>query len=307
MKYLNNFILFFSFLFFCHLAQAEMINKIVAKVNHEIITQDDLENYRAIKKKSGAKNLSNQILLDELIDELILQREVEKSEIEVPDDQITKIVEGEIARSGKSTTKFQKDLQDDGITLDQYRQRIKSKIQRDRFIQETIYPKVNILDYDAEEYFNRNPYEFMGFEKVRFYEILLTRETMPEDRNPLEFATEISDKLRRNYSARNLAKKYSKGAFSSQGGDSKLIPTSQLREDILNSLYKLKKGEVSDPIPTKVGILILKLIDHRGERIRKFDSVKNEVKQKLFQVKVKEELDDYLTRARSKHYVEILI
>lgn len=288
-------------------ASAEVINKIIAKVNHEVITEEDLNEFKKLKESATRKTFPKKLLLDELIDTLILEREVERSDINITEEEVTQAISNQVAQEKTTIVKLEKKLQKEGKTLNQYRNEININLKKQRFLQEIIYPKVRILDYDTTDYYQNNPSEFLGYEYVRFYEILLTRQTLPPGKNPLQFASGIRNRLVKGESIRKLAKKYSQGAFASQGGDSKMIQITSLRPEIANIIYQLKKGQVSRPIPTENGIFIIKLLDFKGKTLRNYEDVKNDIRQILFEKRVDDELQEYLLQVRPRHYVEIMI
>ena len=75
-----------------------------------------------------------------------------------------------------------------------------------------------------------------------------------------------------------LAEKYSDpGETAYKGGDIGTGPVKRLVEPVRDALAKLKPGEISDPVESKFGVHVLKLIEHKPATVRPFEAVKDQV------------------------------
>ena len=87
----------------------------------------------------------------------------------------------------------------------------------------------------------------------------------------------------------DLAKKYSMEQQSAQnGGDLGFILEDNITKEISDSLINLKKEEISEPIKTKLGWHIVKLIDFRDAKYLSFEESKENIKEQLIQNKINE-------------------
>lgn len=86
-----------------------------------------------------------------------------------------------------------------------------------------------------------------------------------------------------------LAKKYSMEQQSAQnGGDLGFILEDNITKEISDALINLKKEEISEPIKTKLGWHIVKLIDLRDAKYLSFEESKENIKEQLIQNKINE-------------------
>lgn len=87
----------------------------------------------------------------------------------------------------------------------------------------------------------------------------------------------------------DLAKKYSMEQQSAQnGGDLGFILEDNITKEISDSLINLKKEEISEPIKTKLGWHVVKLIDLRDAKYLSFEESKENIKEQLIQNKINE-------------------
>lgn len=86
-----------------------------------------------------------------------------------------------------------------------------------------------------------------------------------------------------------LAKKYSlEQQSASNGGELGFVLEDNINKEIVDQLINLKKDEVSQPIQTKLGWHIVKLIDYRDAKTLSFEESKDRIKDQLIQNKINE-------------------
>jgi peptidyl-prolyl cis-trans isomerase SurA len=92
------------------------------------------------------------------------------------DAAIERIKQRQPAHTGRSSGK----LEEDGLTYERYRQRIKSQIERAQLIDHEVKSKIIISDADISRYYEQNAASFEGEEKVHLASIFLMRKN-PND------------------------------------------------------------------------------------------------------------------------------
>jgi len=196
-------------------------------------------------------------------------------------------------------------LAKEGISYLEYRKTVQKELGKNQFLQKVIYPRIRITDYDLEDYYKKNPKQFVGYEQIRFFEILLTAESA-QGRSVIDLMEQVLAQAKKGENFQALARKYSKGAFVNKDGDSGLVNASSLRPELLNLLYSLKPGEISPPMPVpNGGIFIFKLVEAKNPFTRPLKDIKEPIRQKLIDQRVSDELENYLMEARGRHYIEI--
>ncbi|MEP7235309.1 MAG: peptidylprolyl isomerase [Ignavibacteriota bacterium] len=92
----------------------------------------------------------------------------------------------------------------------------------------------------------------------------------PQQKDKMKaFARTIVDSLRHGSDFTVFAARYSQHSTAKSGGDlGGPFPRGTFLPDFEAAAFKLRPGEVSDPVETDQGIHIIKLIDRKGEEIR---------------------------------------
>ena len=72
-----------------------------------------------------------------------------------------------------------------------------------------------------------------------------------------------------------------------------------------DATFSLKSGEFTEPIRTKQGYVILKVIQHVPGGVPQFKDVEQDVEQSFYESRMMPAMRDYLTKMREDAYVEI--
>ena len=304
-------------LFFSTLAQAEVIDRIIAKVGSDVITLSDVaqaigekrayffEQYGPVK---GAEKFNEfkANALEELIQQKILANEVKNEGIQVTDSEVDQEFQNRLNQFHMTQQELLAQLNKQGLSILTFKKNLREEIEKQRFIQKKIVPKINISDYDLQQEYDKHPEKYQTFSKFRFIEVVLTQDKFANADEMQKTAKLIESKLKSNQSASELIKKYSSGAFATNGGDSGLIEASSLRGEIQGVLSKLNIGQTSPIFPSEEGTFIFKLLGKSDPKPLPYAQVANQIRANYGDKLVNDELKKYLMAARDQLYVEIL-
>ena len=278
----------FVFLFYAtNLVALE--NKIIVKVNNEIITSIDIENEANYLKtlnsqvknldKKRLTNIAKNSLIREKIKIIAILDVIE--EINVDDKYIDGIVKSSYEKNGFNTLdQYKNYLKNNGLKIEY----IKNKISIEAIWNEIIYKKFNSkIVIDKKKIINEiknNPDIKMLLSEILF---------RIENKNKLEKKyNEIKNDIQ-NEGFENAALIHSTSDSASSGGKIGWIDKNSLNKIVNNALSNLKIGEYSEPILTAGGFLILKIND-----IKKNVFDKKNIEKKvntLIQVKTNQQLN----------------
>ena len=242
-------------------------NKIIYKVNNEIITTFDLikeSNYLAILN-SNLKMLSEEENL-KLASESIIKEKIKKNELEkyfslgenLDDPVIGIILENLYRDMGiDSEEQFNRYLKNSSISIDW----VKRKIEIENLWNNLIYKKYknqilideNRIRKELERDIAKQPKQ----KKIFLAEILIKITKKEEQQNLIKEVTESIKEI----GFENTANIYSVSQTSNKGGRIGWIGESSLSTLIAKQVANLKKDEITQPIKLTNGFLILKIID----------------------------------------------
>jgi peptidyl-prolyl cis-trans isomerase SurA len=102
-----------------------------------------------------------------------------------------------------------------------------------------------------------------------------------------------------------VAKQVSEDPLAADGGDLGEIEPSKLLPEFEGPLTKMKEGEISEPIRTKVGVHLLKLEKRITEAFQPESEVAAEIKEKLYNEALDERYRRWIVEdIQQHHYIE---
>ncbi|MCF8463023.1 MAG: peptidylprolyl isomerase [Rickettsiaceae bacterium] len=156
------------------------------------------------------------------------------------------------------------------------------------------YLKDKIKEEDVKKYYDDYSAKVKNSFDLKLSYILVKTEAK---------ANEIKDSLSKGQKFADLAKKFSEDKSSkAKGGDLGFLSIETMaRLGLVEGVYNLKKGEVSNPISTEAGWSIVKVEDKRTTKIPSYEQAKDEIQRMLIQQLQMQ----YLQNLRSNAKIEI--
>jgi len=179
---------------------------------------------------------------------------------EVVQDRINQIIS---QKAGGDRDRFEKTLSAAGMTMDEFEEKVRKDIAVEAIIQEKVRRPVRIPPSVVREYYEKHRNEFVLPRKVRLQMILLKNDGKWKGRVQ-EVLDHIQDALRRGKPFGKLAQKYSDHPTASSGGDLGWVKEGQLRADFAKAIKGLAPGQVSQPLKTSDGVVLLFVAETQG-------------------------------------------
>jgi parvulin-like peptidyl-prolyl isomerase len=255
------------------LAKGEVVDRIIAKVNSDVITLSELEDISR-QSEIDLNDSTRELVLNKLIDRILLVQAARKSKIEIPDSYINLQVEKEMQRI-KSNFKKTEDytawlakqqLTEDAIRI-MMRDRISNELLINRFLRKSAPP---VTDDDIRKYTHNNPEEAAKQETVHLKQIFFE---VPEDATADEKeaihqkALQCQRELKMGASFDALVEQFSDdSAGKEEKGDLGFIHHGEVMPEIEKLAFSLKEGEYSDPILTERGYHIILVLEKASIR-----------------------------------------
>ena len=268
-------------------------NSIKIKINEEIITSIDIKK-EIIYLKLINRNFYNiddekslEIAKNSLIKEKIKIIELNKNfkELKLDDTYIDKIIENTFLRLGfSSLEEFDKLLAQNKLSLRDIEQKISIETLWNELIFYKFSSKINIdEDKIKTELVKKNDKFNLTYQ---LSEILFEVDKLSN----VEQKLELIKKTIKKQGFENAALTFSISGTANSGGKLGQIEFNALNNNIKNSIKNLKIGEISEPIFTPNGFLILKIEDIK--KIENTNNIENELK-KIIEQKKNQQLNQY--------------
>jgi len=269
---MKNIIIFILFLIISNNANA-IENKIIIKIENEIITTIDIENEKNYLKtlnpniKDLENNRLNLISKNSLIREKIKENEILKyvENIKLDEEFLNRLIAERYSRLNLSNkSQFLSYLENRKINIDTIEKKISIEALWNQLIYQKFYKNIKIdntkLKQQIKKEINKKEKNFL------LSEILFKIDNKENlDKKYLEILQFVNEE-----SFESAALTFSISDSSSLGGKLGWIKESSLNKVINEELVNLKKGDVTKPIFTPNGYLVLK-IDNIEFLKQKFD------------------------------------
>lgn len=297
------------------LVAPEVVNRVVATIDGEPVTLFELRTFAdQMRQRAGAGGdvpADDRAMLDELVLEKLLHKQIQEQGVAATDQQIDAYIMSIKERNKLDDAQLKQALAQQGLTWEAYRNQVRADIERAALINKEIRNKVNVSPEEIERYYKEHLDQYGMPEKahVRLISVLLPSGASPEQKAALRAEAE---KVRKEAAGGKdfaaLAKEHSQGPGADQGGDLGEIERGKMQAEFEKAAFALKPGEVSDVIETESGYHILKVEQRSGEAHQPLAEVSGDIKEKLYRENMEERYDRWLKQdLRAKYHVEILL
>ncbi|HIC92489.1 MAG TPA: peptidylprolyl isomerase [Syntrophaceae bacterium] len=288
----------------------------VAVVNGSVITRADFDMEMSHVQRrlfSMGTPLSNSQLseikkevLENLIDRELLYQESQKKGIKVDKAAINEqlmILKKRFA----SEAEFKNALSRMNLSEAAIKSQFKRRMAIQQLIDNQFAQKVTVSDKETKAYYDSHPDSFKQPEQVRARHILIKVDPQADEsqkakaRKKLE---KIQLKLQKGEDFAALAKEFSQGSTSAQGGDVGYFSRGQVVRPFEEAAFALRPGEVSDIVETRFGYHLIKVIDKRPQTTIAYEDIKDRLEEYLKQEKVQKEVSLYVEKLKEKAKVE---
>jgi peptidyl-prolyl cis-trans isomerase SurA len=295
------------------LGGAKIIERIIARVNNEIITQHRYEDEQAqlrsrlAEQYSGA-DLDAQVrdqsknLLRDLIDESLMVQKAKDEDLNVETDVVKQLDEIRKKNNLGTLEDLETEIEKQGMNYEDFKDNIRRNLLMREVMEREVGSRIQISQADVRKFYDDHKNEFKSPGMVRLGQILVsTEKRKPEEAE--KRANEALAELKAGQKFAEVAKKYSEGASADQGGDLGMMKEATLAPDIATAVGKLDVNEFSNPVQTKYGYVILKVLERYSPGIPKFEEVRQRVEENLYNQKMEPRLREYLTQLRKDSYI----
>lgn len=147
--------------------------------------------------------------------------------------------------------------------------------------------KVKVSDQQIRDYYEERMSAFKEEKQVKVRHILfkLAQDASEgEEKKVRERALSVLKKARDGEDFANLAKAYSEDPSKEQGGDLGYFSSGEMVKPFEDTAFKMKKGEISDPVRTPFGYHIIKVEEIKEARAKSLEDVREQIAKLLNQM-----------------------
>jgi peptidyl-prolyl cis-trans isomerase SurA len=303
------------------MARAELVDKVAAVVNRDIIALSEVQQRaapelaRLVAERDPRRRTEQreQILkqaLDTLIAEKLVEAEVRELGLTSSASEVDEAM-ADVQRQNGITdpAQFEQLLAREGFTLKSYKEFLGKQIARGKLMQMKVAAKIKVSEEDLKAAYAQHAKDEGQDVEVHARHILVavpesaTPEQVEEARKRAEAITKEARRPGMDFAA--LARARSEGPSREDGGDLGFFRRGTMVPEFDKAAFTLKQGEVSEPIRTSFGWHVLKVEERRAVGVAPYEEMRPKLELQLRQQKTEKFVDQYIQELKKKAVIEV--
>jgi len=313
--------------------KAQIIERVLVKVNGDIFTQTELEERQtaAIRARMGVDlkpdmvnnndelkkavdEVTPQLLVD-AIDELLLMQMGKEKGYHLSDDQFKSWLDNlRKEQNLQDDAKFAQALKQEGMSIDELRKNVEKQFMVGQVQREEVGSKLSITEEEARQYYLAHREAFATPATVTLREILIEVPPTTQGGQSMMSVAKEDEAEKRAAAVRariaagedfgKVAAEVSAAASKANGGLIGPINLAEVSPALQQTLEKMKPGDMTPLIRATKGFQILKLETLKPSAIPPFDSVRDIVADKVHDARQQTEVRKFMSRVRGQAIIE---
>jgi len=314
-------------------AHAQIIERVLVKVNGDIFTQTELEERQtaAIRARMGTDfkpemlndnaelkkavdAVTPQLLVD-AIDELLLLQMGKEKGYHLSDEQFQAWLDNlRKEQNLGDEQKFQAALKQEGMTIDDLRKNVERQFLVGQVQRDEVGSKLTITEEEARQYYLTHKQQFAEAATVTLREILIEVPTSTQggqagvnvakqDEAEAQAAA-LRTRLLAGEDFAKLAAEVSASPSKANGGLIGPINVAEVSASLQQVISKMKPGDITEPLRTNKGVQILKLETLKPASVPPFESVRDLVADRVHDARQQTEVRKFMARVRGQALIE---
>ena len=296
-----------------------MVNGIAARVNDAIITFQQIEaevdeperllrsqirNQPEVLKQRITKlrNDTVELLIERL---LILDDFNTNPNYKLPESVVEEVIRRRIRDRFGDRARMIKTLEQQGLKLETFRQRVKDQIIVDAMEFKNIGSGVVISPYKIETEYEQHLDDMKVDDEVKLRMIFLANKTDRDAQATKKKAEEILSRIKGGAAFAEESSTNSDDAYRAEGGLRPAEDRKTLREDLAKVAFSLKPGDLSDVIELPEGCYIMKVEEFHPAHTKALNEVRGEIEKKLEGEQRQRLRKQWIERLKAKAFIRL--
>lgn len=299
-------------------SRAEIVERIVAVVNNEIVLLSD---FKALQTKMKTPALIDEALLsdksletlakdhkvqlDYLINEKIMESEIKRLNHTVTMERVDQEIRDMAKKNNVSVNDILAAFKAQGISPAEYQAFLKEKIEKQALIEAEVVSKLRISDDDAlSEYLKKNPENKSTVNEFSIAHIFFNPKKGGSEA-AYQRAEGVLQRLRAGENFETLAEQKSEDPNFTAGGLLGTFKSGEFLKEIEDSIQNMSAGQTSGIVKSRLGYHIVKLLGKKLTADPKFEREKEKIKAVLFEQNFKRQMKNWLSSKREEAFIRI--
>ena len=297
-------------------ASADTVERIVAKVNGQIVTLTELDEEveTALQQLGPAQSEEEQRrrveelprrILDTVIDSMLVMQVAEDRGLRVPsrffEEWKQNIMSG---MNVEDEAEFERQVKLQGGTVEGLKKRFEEGVLLQEVRRMEVDSKVTVSEPEIEERYRLNIQDYTQPPRMRLREIVVRF----DDTNEVDQgrkARRLLQDVRQGADFAEVARMHSESGSRDAGGDLGFFNEGELTEALAAAAFELGPGEVSEIIRLPTAFYIIRVEEKEEATTKLLEEVRNEVADGIYQEKMSEQMDRFVKQLRERAIIEI--
>ena len=299
------------------LSAKEVVDKVVVTVNSEVILMSDIKKLQARVARPGA--IDESLLLGEKLDTLknnraaqlqflirekLIAAEIKRQGLSIGNERVETEINVMAKRGQMNKPEFTTYLSKQGFSMEDYKDVLRNKLERQSFFESEIVSKLRITDEDAYgEYQTKNPNYAPNVNEFTIGQIFFDpRKGTPEA--ALARAKSAVEKLKGGEAFEVIANRESEDGSASKDGVLGTFKTGEFNPEIERAVSGLAVNDYTDVVRSKQGFHIFKLLSKKTTVDPQFLKYKESIKASLIEKNFSRQLKNWFESKKQDAYIK---
>jgi len=313
-------VLGFWFLVPFSFAKQELLDRVVAVVNDDAITQSEVdgllrplyEEYMreysgetVMKMLADAQNkILNQLIEDRLVYQAAVKKKIEASEADIEKEM------SYFRQKFGSQTELEKALKTENASLGDLKGRLKKQALIRKLHESEIRSKVIISPKEQEAYYAAHQAEFSSQEQVQIKSLTIKKSDESRAKGIADESAQarlqaMREQILKGADFDKLIKESSEDKYADEGGKGNWILRGQMIPAVDEVIFKIGAGQITDIIETPIGYHVFKVVEHQKVVQKTYEQVRDPIYEVLFRKKSEEKFAVWMEGLRKNAYISV--
>ncbi len=301
---------------FAPLAEATVIERIVATVGERAILLSDLrrraepfllqvhQGVPAGAQRNAAISQVYKAVLQKIVDEELMEKAATQAKVTVNSTEIDEALGRVAAQNKLPIDQVLAEAERAGMSESKYREELRRQLLEAKLLNVRLQGRVRITDEDLRAAYRKIEVEERGQLSVRLAWIVIRG----AGRGPTE-ARKLADAAAaraRTEDFASVARAVSEDAATrANGGELAKAQPAELPPDIARASVNLAVGQVSSTFKSGPDFVVLKVLERDPSNLPDFESAKRELGERVYMDKMAQARRSWLDNLRRQHHVEV--
>ncbi len=295
---------------------ADTVERIVAKVNGEIVTLTELEEEVQVALQQLGPSASEEEaaqraaqvreqVLNSVIDNMLVLQVAADRGLRVPSRFFEEWKENIMTEMKiDSEEEFVRQVALQGGTVESLRKRFEDGLLLQEIRRMEVENKVSVSEPEIEERYRLHIEDYTTPPGVRLREIVVRFDETSEVEQGQKARRLLQD-IKQGADFAEVARMHSDSGSRDAGGDLGFFSEGELTDALASAAFELGPGDVSEIIRLDTAFYIIRVEERVEAATKELAEVRNEVADAIFQEKMTEQMERFVTQIRERAIIEI--